>query len=203
MAKTKKPIEKRRKGFKRRGVFYCVMIVLLAIATILLSINGVKEVLNKAFFPTSRIVMIEGEEREVFSELSKDEAEIDEGVTKEIDVSAYYYLDETGEKVYLSPYYKLNKIATLQTGFKSDAVTRVSVLRAAVVGLLVLFILLFLIYLLRLSFFLSNEDAEWSRQLREKRLSVSVFFDKLATRFSKLNKAGKKDDDSEAVSTEE
>lgn len=193
MAKTKKPIEKRRKGFKRRGVFYGVMIVLLAIATILLSINGVKEVLNKAFFPTSRIVMIEGEEREVFSELSKDEAEIDEGVTKEIDVSAYYYLDENGEKVYISPYYKLNKIATVQTGFKSDATTRVAVLKAVVVAFLVLFILLMLVYLLRLSFFLSNEDAEWSQQLRDKRAGFSVLMDKLATKFSGMNKKAKKD----------
>lgn len=204
MAKKVKPIEKRRKGFKRRGVFYCVMIVLLIIATVVLNIGGVKEALNRALYPTSRMVMIEGEKREVFSEITKEETELDDGTTKKIDVSAYYYLDENGEKVYINPYYKLNQIATVQTGFKSDAQTYRAIITAAVAVVLVIFIILFLGYLLRLSFFLSNEDAEWSQEIRDKRVKLSVFFDKLATKASgmKKNKKEKADKEDEEAAEE-
>jgi len=188
MAKKEKSIEKKRKGFKRRGVIYCALIVLMIIASIVLSLAPVQKGLTKALYPPVKTITVEGETMEVYSELSVEEQD-----GEKIDVSAYYVLDENGEKAYLNPGYKLTQITTLEFAFKTEARIRVGIIKGIVFFLLGLFVVLLVIYLLRLSFFLSNEDAEWSQQIRDKRAGFAVFMDKLATKFSGMNKKAKKD----------
>ncbi len=187
MAKKEKSIEERRKGFKRRGVIYCILIVLMIVATIVLSLVPVNKAMTKALYPHVKTITLEGEERQVYSELSVEDID-----GEKVDVSAFYYLDENGEKVYVSAMYKLTPISYIKTGYEMDAKIRVRIIRGAAVFLMILFILLLMIYLLKLSYFLSNYDEEWSRELRDKRVGLSIFLDKLATKFSKMNKADKK-----------
>jgi len=182
MAKKEKSIEKRRKGYKRRGIFYCVMLVLLIAATIVVNIEPVEKAINRAVFPKSRIVTIEGEQKEVFSEVSTEEG---------VDVSAYYILDENGEKQYVQPTYRLNQIATIQTGFLSDAKVKLTIIKSAVTGLLVLFIILFVIYLMRLSYYVSTYDDEWRRKAGDKMLGLRMGMDKISTKFAEKSKARK------------
>ena len=182
MAKKEKTIEQRRKGYKRRGIFYGVLLVVLLVATILVNVTPVQQAINKAVFPKSRIITIDGEKREVFSELGKEDG---------VDVSAYYFLDENGDKQYVSPMYPVTKITTVQTGFISDAKVTLTIIKGVVTFLFFLFLFLAIIYLMRLSYYVSTYDDEWRRKAGDKMLGIRMGMDKISTKFAEKAKARK------------
>ena len=176
MAKKEKSVEKMRKSYKRRGIFYSVVIILMIIATVLVNINSVERAINKAVFPKSEILTIEGEKKEVFSEVTTVDGQ---------DVSSYYILDKDGKKVVLSPYYKLTKLTMIQTSFISGAKVRLTIIKSVVTAVLVFFCILMVIYLMRISYYISNKDDELKAQIGDKMTNLRVKRDKLATKLSK------------------
>lgn len=177
MAKKEKSIEKRRKTFKRKGIAYGIICFLLIAATIAININGVQRLVNKAVFPKSETLTIDNEKREVFSELS---------VVGGVDVSSYYYIDGNGKKVALSPYQKLTKITQVQTSFISEAKMWVILIKGIITALMVIFLIIYAIYFIRLFSYMSNDDEELKQKAGEKFASVLYRIDKIKTGISKL-----------------
>lgn len=179
MAKKEKTIQQYRKGYKRRGIIYCVLIVLFILATVAINIGPVHYAVWKAVIPKTMVNTIEGEKKTVYSEIVRDET------TESL---LYYVLDENGEKQYVRKGFNTNANGDKETvamGFEITADMRVSIIKGVIVFLLVLFIILFAIYLMRLSYYISNQDDEWKQKAGDKMTNLRIKRDKLATKLSK------------------
>ena len=187
MAKKEKSIEKMRKGYKRRGIFYIVAVILLIAATITVNINSVNHAIYLAVYPKNiEMNLFEGEKTTVYSE-----QEVIDGM----DYASFYYLDEDGNQQSLpsGSVNGSNGTVLISTSFKMRADFRINIIKGVIKALLVLFIILFAIYLLRFSYYLSNKDEEWKKQAGDKVTDIRVKFDKLSTNIgSKLQKKNKK-----------
>ncbi len=187
MAKKEKTIEQYRKGFKRRGIFYCVVIVLLIICSIVINIKTVNYSIYKATFPKSVEMTIGGEERTVYSRfVTQNDAEY----------ITLYYLDENNNEVPVTYglYKNPNGGSTITSlSFESTSGIIMGIIKSVPKTLLVLFIILFVIYLLRLSYYLSNKDEEWRNKASDKMTGIRIKLDKFFTKIDeKIKKIGKK-----------
>lgn len=172
MAKKEKTIEQYRKSYKRRGIFYAVMVILLLIATIVTSFDAVEKGIYVAVFPKHLTVPIEGKDQIVYAKIEKKDG---------IEYASYYYLDGNGKKIDLPSYkYTDSKGATHNNSltFKSTAKLIVSIIMRLIRALLVLFIILLIIYLVRFSYYLSNKDEEWNNKAGDMMFKIRRKFDK-------------------------
>jgi hypothetical protein len=73
----------------------------------------------------------------------------------------------------------------IQTSFISGAKVRLTIIKSAVTAVLVFFCILMVIYLMRISYYISNKDDELKAQIGDKMTNLRVKRDKLATKLSK------------------
>ncbi len=186
MANKEKTLEQYRKGFKRRGIIYIVIIILTIIASIVLSITPVENALFLSLVPNKTTINYEGSERTMYNKI----------VEQDGDFYILHYIDDKdGQKRQISSGFHKNTDGTSVYISNGDEIAKaiLSAIKKAVVAVMALFIIIFVIYLLRLSYYLSNEDEEWRNKASDKLLSIRMKLDKISTSFSeKAKKKGKK-----------